>query len=68
MSRVHVFRIVRSICEAAGLPKEKGTTLCLRKVYRATQIELENNAKALIEQAYNRLLEEEQIEIGWAEM
>lgn len=67
MSRVHVFRIVRSICEAAGLPKEKGTTLCLRKVYRAAQIELENNAKALIEQAYNRLLEEEQLEIGWSE-
>ena len=68
MSRVHVFRIIRSICEAAGLPEEKGTTLCLRKVYRAKQIELENNVKVLIEQAYNRLLEEEQLEIGWMEM
>ena len=68
MSRVHVFRIIRSICEAAGLSEEKGTTLCLRKVYRATQIELENNVKVLIEQAYNRLLEEEQLEIGWSEM
>ena len=64
MSRVHVFRIIRSICEAAGLPEEKGTTLCLRKVYRAAQIELENNVRVLIEQAYNRLLEEEQLEIG----
>ena len=68
ISRVHVFRIIRSICEAAGLPEEKGTTLCLRKVYRAKQIELENNVKVLIEQAYNRLLEEEQLEIGWTEM
>lgn len=65
MSRVHVFRIIRSICEAAGLPEEKGTTLCLRKVYRAAQIELENHVRVLIEQAYNRLLEEEQLEIGW---
>lgn len=68
MSRVHVFRIIRSICEATGLPEEKGTTLCLRKVYRAAQIELENNVRVLIEQAYNRLLEKEQLEIGWAEM
>ena len=67
MSRVHVFRIIRSICEAAGLPEEKGTTLCLRKVYRAKQIALENNVKVMIEQAYNRLLEEEQLEIGWTE-
>ena len=65
LSRVHVFRIIRSICEEAGLPEEKGTTLCLRKVYRAAQIELENNVKALIEQAYNRLLEDEQLEAGW---
>lgn len=68
MSRVHVFRIIRSICEAADLPEGKGTALCLRKVYRAAQIELENNVRVLIEQAYNRLLEEEQLEIGWAEM
>lgn len=68
LSRVHVFRIIRSICVAAGIPEEKGTALCVRKVYRAKQIELENNVKVLIDQAYNRLLEEEQLEIGWTEM
>ncbi len=65
LSRVHIFRIIRSVCEEAYLPEEKGNPLCLRKLYQSTQMELENNVKVLVEQAYNRLLEEEQLEIGW---
>ena len=67
MNRAYITRMIRAICPAAGVSEDKGSTRCLQKLYRTTRAGLESNISLLIDQAHDRLLEQEQLTIGWAE-
>ena len=48
-------------------PEEKGSPRCLRKLYQVTREGLERHVALLVEQAQDRLLEEENLSTGWEE-
>ena len=65
MSRTNVTTGMRQLCEAAGLPEEKGNPRCLKRLYQVTREEISNNVARLIEQEQARLFEREQKVVGW---
>lgn len=65
MSRSNVTTGIRQLCVAAGVAEEKGSPRCLRKLYQTTRAGMERSIALLMEQAQNRLLEEEQLIVGW---
>jgi len=67
MSRTYVSTIIRQLCTLAKVAEEKGNPRCLKRLYQSTRAGIEDNIALLVEQAHNRLLEQEQLEIGWAE-
>jgi site-specific recombinase XerD len=67
MSRTYVSTIIRQLCTAAKVPEEKGNPRCLKRLYQSTRAGIEDNIALLVEQAHSRLLEQEQLEIGWTE-
>ena len=67
MSRTYVSTIIRQLCTAARVPEEKGNPRCLKRLYQNTRSGIEENIALLVEQAHDRLLEREQLEIGWRE-
>ena len=68
MSRTYVSTIIRQLCTAAKVAEEKGNPRCLKRLYQSTRAGIEDNIALLVEQAHNRLLEQEQLEIGWEEI
>ncbi len=67
MSCTNVTTGIRQLCIAAQVPEEKGSPRCLKKLYQTTREGIERNISLLVEQAQDRMLEEEQLEIGWEE-
>lgn len=67
MSRTYVSTVIRQLCGAAGVAEEKGNPRCLKRLYQSTCASIEGNITLLVEQAHARLLEREQLEIGWEE-
>ena len=67
MSRTNVSTGIRQLCVAAQVPEEKGNPRCLKRLYQATKTGIENNIALLVEQAHDRLLEDEQLAAGWEE-
>lgn len=67
MSRTNVSTGIRQLCVAAHVPEEKGNPRCLRKLYLSTRAGIEANIALLVEQAHNRMMEQEQLTIGWEE-
>lgn len=65
MSRSDVAILIQQLCEAAQVPKEKGNSRCLRKLYLSTRAEIEAKVALLIEQAVQQQLERKQESIGW---
>lgn len=65
MGRSNVTIGIRQLCVAAGVPEEKGSPRCLRKLYQATREGIERSISLLVDQAQDRLLEEEQLAVGW---
>lgn len=65
MSRSSVYHYVNCISGEAGVPEEKATPRCLWKMYQSTCDEIENNMALLVQQAYERVLETEQLAVGW---
>lgn len=65
MSRTNVSTGIRQLCVAAKVPDEKGNPRCLRKLYLTTRAGIEANIALLVEQAQERMLEQEQLSIGW---
>lgn len=56
---------LRQLCAEARVPPEKGTPRYMKKLYQSTRAGVENNVSLLIEQAMNRIVEQEQLTIGW---
>ena len=67
MHRTYVSAVIRSLCEEARVPREKGNPKCLRKLYLATKAGVESNIALLVDQAMERILEQEQFSVGWEE-
>ena len=67
MSRTNVSTGIRQLCVAAQVPEEKGNPRCLKRLYQTTKTGIENNIALLVEQAHDRLLEDEQLAAGWEE-
>ena len=67
MHRTYVSAAIRNLCEEAKVPGEKGNPKCLRKLYLSTRAAVESNIALLVEQAMERMIEQEQFSVGWEE-
>jgi site-specific recombinase XerD len=65
MGRSNVTHRIRQLCQAAQVPVEKGNPRYLRKLYHVTRSGIERNIAMLVDQAQDRMLEEEQLSVGW---
>ena len=65
IDRTYAAQSIRRLCPAAQVPEEKGNPRCLRKMYQTTLDGIERNVALLVERAQDRLLEEEQLTVGW---
>lgn len=65
IDRTYAAQSIRRLCPTAQVPEGKGSPRCLRKMYQATREDVERNVALLAERAQDRLLEEEQLTVGW---
>lgn len=63
--RTTVTAYIQRLARDACVPPEKCNPRCLRKLYLTTQENIRSNLSLLIEQAHDRMLETEQLAIGW---
>ncbi len=68
MHRTYVSAVMRNLCEDAKVPSEKGNPKSLRKLYLSTRAGIESNISLLVEQAMERMMEQEQFSVGWEEV
>ena len=64
MHRTYVSAVIRNLCEEAKVPREKGNPKCLRMLYLSTKAGVESNISLLVEQAMERMMEQEQFTVG----
>ncbi len=67
LDRSNIGRCIRQVGQAARVAEEKASPRCLWKMYQSTQKGIRDNVSLLIEQAYERQLEREQMAVGWEE-
>ena len=67
MSRSNVNTGISQLSEAARVPIERATPRALRRMYRSMQDNMEQNIRLIVEQAQARILEQEQLSVGWEE-
>lgn len=60
LNRTYVSIAIRRLCVEARIPEEKGNPRCLKRLYQNTRSDIENNVAMLVEQALDRVLEQEQ--------
>ena len=65
LNRVNIFRSMQQLCQAAGIPEEKGNPRSLRNLYKVTQKRMDDRLALLRQQMYDEMLEIEQDDIGW---
>lgn len=65
VNRSNVSDSIRRLCRDAQVPEEKGNPRCLLKLHQTTYRSIRNSVAVLIEQAYDRILEEEQLNAAW---
>lgn len=65
INRSNVTSCIQRLSQDARVPSEKCNPRCLRKLYQATWEGIQQNISLLAEHAHERLLEQEQISIGW---
>ncbi len=65
LNRSNVTVEIQRLARDARVEPEKCNPRCLRKLYQETQAEIHENLETLAMQTYNRLLEKEQLTIGW---
>lgn len=68
VNRSVVSGLIQSLAHDARVEPGKCNPRCLRKLYQATQENIQASMSLLIEQAHERLLEAEQLTIGWEEV
>ena len=65
MRRTQVSGEIRTLCRDARVDGDKSNPRCLRRLYQVTQERIRDSVQMLAEQAHERLLEEEQLTVGW---
>lgn len=65
LDRSNVWQCIKKVSRDARVPEEKANPRCLWKMYQSTREGIEANIAVLVEQAYERLLEQEQLAVGW---
>ena len=65
VNRSTVTACVQNLAPAARVAAEKCNPRCLRKLYLSTVAQLEASVRILLEQSHERLLEQEQLLVGW---
>lgn len=65
MRRSAVTAAVQRLAHDARVDPAKCNPRCLRKLYQSTKAGIQQNISALIDQVYDRLIENEQLAIGW---
>lgn len=68
LSRTSVTGAIQSLAHDARVPPEKCNPRCLRKLYQSTMAGIEASVYLLVEQTHERLLDQEQLTIGWTEV
>lgn len=68
LSRTSVTGAIQSLAHDARVPPEKCNPRCLRKLYQSTMAGIEASVYLLVEQTHERLLDQEQLTIGWTEL
>ena len=65
INRTYVPILMKPVCEAARIPDGRANPQALRKLYLSTRAGIESNIALLVEQAMERMMEQEQLSIGW---
>ncbi len=65
LARSSVWRYVNSVSRDAQVPEEKANPRCLWKMYKSTCDSIRADIDRLAAQAYERMMEEEQLLAGW---
>lgn len=65
MDRSNIGHSIKRVSRDARVAEEKVNPRCLWKMYQSTQEGIQANVAILIEQAYERMLEQEQLIVGW---
>lgn len=65
MHRTYVSTLIRGVCEKAQISGDKGSAHSLRKMFCSTKLGIESNIALLVEQAMARMMEQEQLSVGW---
>lgn len=65
LNRTSVTGEIQRLARDARVPPEKCNPRCLRKLYQSTMAGIEASVRLLAEQAHERLLEQEQLTVGW---
>ena len=65
MRRTQVSGEIRTLCRDARVDGDKSSPRCLRRLYQVTQERIRDSVQILAEQANERMLEEEQLTVGW---
>lgn len=65
LSRTTINHYVSAVSQEARVDPEKATPRCLWKMYQSIQNGIEENIHVLIRQAYEDIMEKEQLSIGW---
>lgn len=64
-TRTAISTSIRRLFRDAQVPEEKTNPRCLRRLYQTTQASIQTNISMLMDEAHDRLLETEQLAIGW---
>ena len=65
LARTQVSLYIQQLAVDARVPAEKGNIRCLRQLYKNAISSIEANFELLVQQAYARQLELEQLSVGW---
>ena len=65
LARSSVWRYVNSVSKDARVPEEKANPRCLWKMYKNTCDNIRADIDRLAAQAYERMMKEEQLLVGW---
>lgn len=65
LNRTAVTAAIQGLAHDARVLPEKCNPRCLRKLYQSTMAGIEASVRLLVEQTHDRLLEQEQLTVGW---
>ena len=65
MHRSYVTAMIRNVCEKTRIPVGRASPQALRRLYLSTRSGIESNVALLVEQAMDRMMEQEQFSVGW---